>query len=156
MKATRPMQGYSINIALTGQISKDSDQRVEYLGLHGERAWILVKDHFSRYLFGTCLELECSPLNWLCTHLSFYNPIVGTNCGCYVHMDQGGELYKNPRVCKMFEQQGFKIYPTGADASHQNVPVQLTHRSIIKGVCSFLIDANLPVKFWPYALYHTL
>ena len=38
MKATRPIQGYSINLAFTGQISKYFDQCVDYLGLHGERA----------------------------------------------------------------------------------------------------------------------
>ena len=108
MKATHPMQGYSINLAFTGQISKDSDRRVDYLGLHGERAWILIKDHFSWYLFGTSLKSKGSPLNWLCNHLSFYNPGVGTNCGRYVHMDQGGELYKNPRVQIFFEQQSFQ------------------------------------------------
>ena len=43
-----------------------------------------------------------------------------------------GTLQKIPSL-QTFEQQGFKIYPTGTDASHQNNHVERTHISVTKG-----------------------
>ena len=54
MKATRPFQGFSVDVGYSGQTSKDNNQSHEYLGLHGETCWILIKDHFTRYLINKC------------------------------------------------------------------------------------------------------
>ena len=71
-------------------------------------------------------------------------------------MDQGGELFGNPDVRNLFERHGYAIRPTGADASHQNGPVERSHRYVGDAVRAFLSGANLDVKFWPYAFYHHL
>ena len=62
-------------------------------------------------------------------------------------MDQGGELYNNPKVRKIFEKRGFAIHPTGADASHQNGLVKRAHRTVAKGMRSFLVSSGAPIKF---------
>ena len=70
-------------------------------------------------------------------------------------MDQGGELYHNPEVRKLFNIYGYKINPTGADTSRQNA-VERYNRTIGAGIRALLIGANLPIKFWPYAFHHFL
>ena len=118
MKATRPFQGFSVDMGYSGQTSKDNNRSHEYLGLHGETCWILVKDHFTGYLIGKCQKTKASPLNWIRDTLSHFAPGQGVGENRYVHMDQGGELYNNPKVRKIFEKRGFAIHPTGADALH--------------------------------------
>ena len=47
MKATKPFKGFSIDVGHSGQTSKDKDRSHDYLGLHGETYWILIKDPVS-------------------------------------------------------------------------------------------------------------
>ena len=49
-------------------------------------------------------------------------------------MDQGGELYKNPEVIKIFEAFGYTIQPTGADASNQNGPIKQGHLTVANAI----------------------
>ena len=62
MKATRPMQCWSVNVDFAGQTLKDAYQMHNYLGIHGEPCWILIKDHFSGYLISKCQKSNASPL----------------------------------------------------------------------------------------------
>jgi len=71
-------------------------------------------------------------------------------------MDQGGELYNNPEVCKLFTRFGYNIRPTGADASNQNAPVECGHLVVTNAIRALLLGANLPIKFWPYAFHFWL
>ena len=120
MKATCPMQGRSVDIGFAGQNSKDNSCTHDYLGIHGKTCWILIKDHSSGYLIEKCQRSKNSPLNWIRDTLATFAPGIGVTENQYVHMDQGGEHYKNPKVRKIFEKCGFAVYPTGTDASHQN------------------------------------
>jgi hypothetical protein len=122
--ATQPYQGLSVDFSFAGVKSKNTDQEHDYVGLNGETCWILVTDHFSCMKHGECHQSKASPLNWLEKFLKQYSP----DChGKYVHMDQGGELYRNPQVCKLFQDYGYEICPSGADASNQNGPVECGH-----------------------------
>ena len=58
-------------------------------------------------------------------------------------MDQGGELYHNPEVCKLFTQHGYQIQPTGADSSHQNSPVERVHQTVTEQIRRLLLGAHL-------------
>ena len=73
MKATRPFQGWSCDMAFSGMVSKN-DRRKDYVGLHGETCWILFKDHFTGYLFGRCQKTKGTPLNWIRDLLNQYCP----------------------------------------------------------------------------------
>ena len=57
--ATRPWQGLSIDFSFSGTMSRDRktgeenlERRKDFVGLNGETSWILVSDHFSRYMIG--------------------------------------------------------------------------------------------------------
>jgi hypothetical protein len=149
--ATQPYQGLSVDFSFAGVKSKNTNREHDYVGLNGETCWILVTDHFSCMKHGECCQSKASPLNWLEKFLKQYSP----DChGKYVHMDQGGELYCNPQVCKLFQDHGYEICPSGADASNQNGPVERGHLMVKNAVHALLIGANLDIKFWPYAFHH--
>jgi len=103
----------------------------DYIGLNGETSWILVTDHFSRMKHGDTRVSKASPINWLRAFLEKHAP---TCSGKYVFMDQGGELYNNPEVRKLFTRFGYDIRPTGADASNQNAPVERGHLVVANAI----------------------
>ena len=71
-------------------------------------------------------------------------------------MDQGGELFRNPKVVRLFEEFGYDVFPTGADSSHQNGPVERSHQTIGNALRTILTGADLDARFWPYAFQHYL
>jgi hypothetical protein len=113
----------------------------------------LIADAHSRMLHGDTRLTKASPVKYFESFLSEYSP----NCrNKWVVMDQGGELYKNPRVRNLFKKFKYEIYPTGADSSSQNGPVERSHRTVSNGVKAILIGAGLDIKFWPYAFNHVV
>ena len=152
-RATRPYQGLSIDFAFAGIKSKNSSKRQDYEGINGETCWILITDHFTGIKHGDTRISKAAPLRWLAHFLAQYSPTCNDK---YVHMDQGGELYNNIEVRNLFEKKGYKVFPTGADSSHQNGPVERGHRTLGDAMRAMLLGANLDAKFWPYAFYHAL
>ena len=71
-------------------------------------------------------------------------------------MDQGGELYNNPKVQTIFEKRGFAFHPTKADASYQNSSVERDHCTISKEMQIILVGSSTLIKFCPYAFKHYL
>ena len=151
--ATQPYQGLSIDFSFSGMKSANSDRRKNYEGINGETAWILVSDHFTGMKHGDTRISKASPLVWLEHFFSQYNPKCSNK---YVHLDQGGELFNNPDVRNLFSTYGYEILPTGADSSHQNGPVERAHRTLGNSIRALLTGAHLPIKFWPYAFYHSM
>ena len=70
-------------------------------------------------------------------------------------MDQGGELFNHPKIKNIFTKSGYRIYPTGADASNQNGPVKQGHRTIANTVHALLTGSSIHTTFWLYLFYHT-
>ena len=153
MKATVPWQGLSIDFAFTGQASKDKSRATAYKGFNGETSFIVLKDHFTGTLDGTVRISKGAPVNWLRQWLVRHAPQVSDK---YVHLDQGGELYNNPKIRALFKEFHFDIYPTGADSSHQNGPVERSHQTIGDALRTLLTGANLDPRFWPYAFFYFL
>ena len=151
--AEHPFQGLSIDFSFSGTKSKDTNRTQDYEGINGETSWILISDHFTRFLTGDTRLSKASPITWLQKFLETNAP----NCSDkYVQMDQGGELYHNPEVRKLFTRHGYQLRPTGADSSHQNGPVERAHRTVCDRIRCLLSGARLPIKFWPYAFHHAL
>ena len=71
-------------------------------------------------------------------------------------MEQGGELFNNPKVVTLFRSYGYGVLLTGADSLFQNGPVKRAHRTVSQGIKSLLISANLDIKFWPYKFLRVL
>ena len=151
--ATEPYQGLSIDFSFAGVASKNSKRRVDYAGLHGETCWILVTDHFTGMKHGDSRVSKAAPVEWLRHFLSQHSPTCDNK---YVHVDQGGELFQNPDIVNLFQSFGYELFPTGADASHQNAQVERAHRTLSNSMRALLSGANLDVKFWPYAFYHSM
>jgi hypothetical protein len=110
------------------------------IGINSETCCILLADHFSKTLDGTPLISKGAPLTWWNNWL-LRNSLKVPNQ--YAYLDQGGELYKNPKVCDLFEMFGYSIRATGADSSHQNGPVDIAHLTISNALRTMLIGANL-------------
>ena len=104
-------------------------------------------------LVGVTRISKATPLVWLEKFLQAYSPKCNDK---YVMMDQGGELFKNPKVHKLFKKYDYTIQPTGASSSHQNGPVERNHRTIANHIRCLLDGANLEIKFWPYAFHHMI
>ena len=133
--------------------SSNHKRRADYEGINGETAWVLVTDHFTGMQHGDTRTSKAAPVLWLKHFLAQYNP----NCvDKYVYMDQGGELFNNPEIKNLFTKSGYRIYPTGADASNQNGPVERAHRSVGNTIRALLTGSGIDTKFWPYAFYHSI
>ena len=61
--------------------------------------WILVSDGKTRMLHGDTRLSKASPLAWLESFLSEYSPECKNK---WVVMDQGGEMFNNPKVVTLF------------------------------------------------------
>ena len=71
-------------------------------------------------------------------------------------MDNGGELYSNPKILNLFSSFGYEVYPTSPDSSNQNGPVERALCMVSQGIKTLLFGADLDVKFWPYTFIHVL
>ena len=131
LKATVPYQGLSIDFAFAGTKSKDSDRRVDFEGYSGETSWCAIVDHCTGMYHGVTSITKASPLDWLSNFLQINSPDCDNK---YCYMDQGGELYGNPKVQKLFELHNYTIFPTGSDGSFQNGPIERAHRTISNGI----------------------
>jgi hypothetical protein len=150
--AVYPYQGLGVDFSFSGMKSKNDDtRRRDYVGLNGETCWIMVTDHKSRRLHGDTRISKGSPLEWLRKFLETHAPQCPDK---YVYMDQGGELYKNPKVRQLFTEFDYDIRPTGADSSNQNGPTERAHLTVANAIRALLHGANLDAKFWPYAFHH--
>ena len=86
---------------------------------------------------------KATPIHWIRHFLDNHKATCENK---YVFMDQGGELYHNPEVRKLFKLYGYTVNPTGADTSRQNA-VERYNLTIGNGIRALLIGANLDVKF---------
>ena len=156
MKVTVHICGFSINYTFSCQLSKDLVRQVNYLGIHEKTCWLLIHSHFLCYFFMNVskpriLLLIIFVISLMLFVLVMVSALIDTST-----LDQGGELFKNPKVQKIFENWGFSIYPIGANASHQNGSVERTHYTVTKTIQAFLIGSFLPIKLGLYAFHHTL
>ena len=99
-------------------------------------------------LHGDCCTSKASPLKYLESFLKAHSPPVSDK---FVVLDQGGELYRLPKVRNLFRKYDYDVCCTGADASFQNGAIECAHRNVATSVCALLFGAGLPVKFWSYA-----
>ena len=149
--ATECYQMLSIDMGFIVQQSKNTKRFSDFVGINGETCYILITDQFSGMQFGRPLVSKTAPIEWLNNWLARYTPNIPNKS---VRMDQGHELGRSKRVTKLFQQYGYHVEVTGADASHQNGIVERSHQTIGNMIRILLIGSNVPKKLWPYALYH--
>eukprot|EP00980_Cylindrotheca_fusiformis_P009852 scaffold2183_cov131-Cylindrotheca_fusiformis.AAC.1 len=151
--ATQPYQGLSVDFSFAGMKSKNEERAQDFVGVKGETCWILITDHFSRMKHGATRVSKASPIEWIQDFLRVHSPKCADK---YVYLDQGGELYCNPAVVRIFEKAQYEVYPTGVDASNQNGPVERGHQTVATHIRAMLLGANLDIQFWPFAFHHWL
>ena len=126
-KPSKPRHMLVLILSRLPMTSKDKTRRSDFVGINGETSWILTTDHFTGIKHGDTRISKASPIHWLRHFLTTYRPLCQDK---YVCMDQGDELYGNPDVQNLFECHDFAIHRTGAGASHQNGPVERSHRYV--------------------------
>ena len=151
--ARLPYQGLSVDFSFSRTRSENQGRAKDFVGMNGETARILVTDHYSRMKHGATRISKASPLDWIKKFLKEHSPRWNDK---YIYMDQGGELYRNPKVRDIFEGFGYVVRPTGADASNQNGLVERGHLTVGNAIRAMFTGAQLDTKFWPYAFHHWL
>jgi hypothetical protein len=91
----------------------------------------MVVDHHTGYYHGDTGVSKASPLNWLRTYIETHSP---SYAGKYLFLDQGGELYSNPAIRRLFDKYKYTVRPTGADSSNQNGPVERAHLNVANAI----------------------
>ena len=114
LTAKQPFQGLSLDFMFSGMQSKNRNRRTDFLGYNGETSAIVVLDHFTGQLYGDARMSKATPIHWIRHFLDNHKATCENK---YVFMDQGGELYHNPEVRKLFKLYGYTVNPTGSDTS---------------------------------------
>ena len=154
-----PYQGLFIDFSFSGALARDKEGKIiessreDCEGLNGETSWILISDAFTKMLHGDTRQSKSSPVKYLESFLEEYSPHVSNK---FVVLDQGGELYGNPKVRNLFRRYKYRIYPTGSDSSFSNGAVERAHRTVAQCVRALLFGANQHLKFWPFAFHHVI
>eukprot|EP00957_Ditylum_brightwellii_P211676 15366460-Ditylum_brightwellii.AAC.3 len=97
------------------QTSKDSSCTKALETIDGDRAYLLVADHYSGKLWGVCADSKVPPIKWLNKFLPQYSPSVQ---GKYICMDLVSELGRNNELITLLEKHDYTIRPTAPDSSH--------------------------------------
>jgi hypothetical protein len=135
------------------QQSKSSDRYLRSVSLNGENQYCMITDHATGALYVRCFSHKCPPTQFLNQWLARYG-LDQSVTGKHVRLDQGGKLGQCQAILDLFEHAGYTVELTGTDASSQNGPGERPHQTISNALMTMLDGANLPIKFWPYALHH--
>ena len=117
---SHPYQAIYVDYAFAGKVSCDDEgniiesTRKDVEGINGEKSWILISDAQTRMLHGDARLSKSSPLTYLESFLKEYSPNVKDK---WVILDQGGELFGNPKVHNLFNRLGYNVLCTGGYAS---------------------------------------
>jgi hypothetical protein len=126
---TRPYQGLYIDFAFSGKISRDKNGKI-------------IK--FSR----VDVEGINGEKSWVLIADAFSRMLHGD-----VRLSKASPV----KYFESFLSEYLpNVYPTGADNSSQNGPVERSHRTVSQGVKAILIGAGLDIKFWPLTFNHIL
>ena len=122
-------------------------------GINGETCFLLIQDEFAKMVHNDVRMSKAPPIEFIDEFLQTHAPVECQNK--FVTLDQGGELCGSPQIQKVFKKCGHAVHPVAPDASRQN-SVERHHQTVTNAVRAVLIGANLPIKFWPCAVFHAV
>ena len=121
------------------------------LGLYGETCYVIITDRKSGSIKVSTRRNKEPPTDFLTHFIANYKPSVSN---CRVRFDGGGELGGNTTIHELFEKAGYEVEVTPPDTSSAIGLAERPHRTIADGVRTMLHSANLPLKYWPFALHY--
>ena len=128
---SHPYQGLFIDFGFLGQLSFDKEGKIkpgsreDVEGIYDKTAWILISDAQTKILDGDCHTSKALPLKYLISFLKAHSPPVSDKF--VVVLDQGRELFRNPKVQNLFRKYDYDVCCTGADTSFQNGAIERAH-----------------------------
>ena len=121
------------------------------LGYYGETCYVIITDRKSGSIKVSTRRNKEPPIDFLTSFIANYKPNVNK---CRVRFDGGGELGGNASIHELFEKAGYEVEVTPPNTSSAIGLAERPHRTIADGVRTMLHSANLPLKYWPFALHH--
>ena len=122
-------------------------------GLNGETCYVLITCVYSGACKVSIRRDKTPPLDFFREFLARYGSSAPNRS---VRFDLGGELGRNQAVHDLFSDAGYEVEVTTPDSSNEIGAVERPHRTIADAVRTMLHAADLPPKFWPYALRYWL
>ena len=121
------------------------------LGLNGETCYVLITDVKSGAWQVSIRRDKSPPIDFLREWLAKYGSTAPNRT---VRFDNGKELGGCTEICDLFSKAGYVVEKTAPASSSEIGQVERSHRTIADAVRTILFAADLPLKFWPYALRH--
>jgi hypothetical protein len=121
-------------------------------GQHGYKAYLLIIDRRTRYVWVFLTKDKSPPLEIMTSWFREFGNKRSTNN--ILRTDNGGELAGHEGFRKLCAANNYMVQSTAADASYQIGMVERPHRHAGEVVRKLLHNANLPARYWPYALLH--
>ena len=158
--AERPGQAFYMDYGFVNSKvqNRDTENEEEKKGLvssQGFKSYLLIKDQFTKYKWVLLTKNKKPPLEQLRIFLQVYGCQISQNK--WIRTDRGGELNGSEDIRTMIHKYfGYTPQCTAAHASVQNGFCEVGHREIGERLRTMLWAANLPLKYWDYALVHAI
>ena len=158
--ASRPRQAFYmdygfVNAKVKSRGDEDEQEQVGLVSSQGFKSYLLIKDQFSKYKWVLFTKNKKPPIEPLRTFLRTYDCQLSKDK--WICTDRGGELSGSEAMRKMMHTEfGYTPQCTTAHASVQNGFCEEGHKNIGNRIRTMLWAANMPLKFWDYALVHTI
>ena len=122
------------------------------LSYDGHRAYLLIIDSASRYIWCFLTNTKDPPLAILHAFMSKYGAGTGL-----IRTNQGGELAQSKAFRDtMLQDFGYVVKPTSADSPSQNGGTEIYNNTLAVKVCTLLYGSGFPAKFLSAALLHVV
>ena len=158
--ASRPGQAFYmdygfVNAKVKGRGDDDEQEQVSIVSSQGFKSYLLIKDQFSKYKWVLLTKNKKPPIEQLRVFLRTYGCNLSSDK--WIRTDRGGELNGSEAIRKMMHTEfGYTPQCTAAHASVQNGFCEEGHKNIGNRIRTMLWAANMPLKFWDYALVHAI
>ena len=158
--ASRPGQSFYmdygfVNSRVKHRGDEDEQEQIGLVSSQGFKSYLLIKDQFSKYKWVLLTKNKKPPIEQLRIFLRTYGCQLSKDK--WIRTDRGGELNGSEAIRKMFHSEfGFTPQSTAAHASVQNGFCEEGHKHIGNRIRTMLWAANLPLKYWDYALVHAI
>ena len=146
-------QGLFIDFGFSGRISNNEEGKIipysykDNKWINAETSWILISYHGDTQLSKDFYQISGIFL------AGILSQCVQQVCGSWSR----GQILLQFRCIELFFWfYKYKVYPIGADALHQNSPVEHGHQTIATSIYVLLFGSGLPVKFWLYVFFHVI